>query len=161
MYCDACGAQVAHEQKFCSVCGKGMGAVAVVRAAGPGTRAAAHLRVLAALWIARAVLCLIPAVVFLSKTHWRLPGQWQVDYSDFLHPLFNGIGWILLVLAGVCLVAAWGLLERAPWARLYTIVMGAISLMEVPFGTALGIYSLWVLLPESSETEYREMAANG
>jgi hypothetical protein len=28
----------------------------------------------------------------------------------------------------------------------------------MPFGTALGIYTLWVMLPNSSEMEYRQMA---
>jgi hypothetical protein len=28
----------------------------------------------------------------------------------------------------------------------------------VPFGTALGIYTLWVLLPGDSEQEYRRLS---
>jgi hypothetical protein len=40
-----------------------------------------------------------------------------------------------------------------------TIVFGAISLIDIPFGTALGIYTLWVLLPAESEEEYRSMAS--
>jgi hypothetical protein len=38
------------------------------------------------------------------------------------------------------------------------IVLGVISLIEVPFGTALGIYTLWVLLPAQSEAEYRQLS---
>ena len=161
MYCDACGTKVADGQRFCSACGKAMGAAPVARAAGPGTRVAAHLRVLAVLWIARAVLALAPALILLGFSRWLLPAEGQADVPPFLHPLLNGIAWGMLALAGGCFVAAWGLLERAPWARLYTIVVGAVSLVEIPFGTALGIYSLWVLLPESSETEYRQLAAHG
>jgi hypothetical protein len=44
-----------------------------------------------------------------------------------------------------------GLLKFQPWARVLTIVLCAINLLNVPFGTALGIYGLWVLL--NSETE--------
>jgi hypothetical protein len=57
-----------------------------------------------------------------------------------------------------CLVVAWGLLDRAPWARIYTIVVSVIWLLDFPLGTALSIYTLWVLLPETSEAEYRELA---
>jgi hypothetical protein len=39
-----------------------------------------------------------------------------------------------------------------------TIIFGAFSLVDLPFGTALGIYTLWVLLPAESEQEYRTMA---
>jgi hypothetical protein len=33
-----------------------------------------------------------------------------------------------------------------------------INILSIPFGTALGIYTLWVLMPDQSEAEYRAMA---
>ena len=38
-----------------------------------------------------------------------------------------------------------------PWARIVGIVLSAISLINIPIGTVIGIYGLWVLL--SKETE--------
>jgi hypothetical protein len=38
------------------------------------------------------------------------------------------------------------------------IVLACFSLLDMPFGTALGIYTLVVLLPAGSEEEYRRMA---
>jgi hypothetical protein len=38
------------------------------------------------------------------------------------------------------------------------VIFGGISLIDIPFGTALGIYTLWVLLPAESEAEYRSMS---
>ena len=49
-------------------------------------------------------------------------------------------------------------MERQPWARTLAIVLGCFSLLDMPFGTALGIYTLWVLLPARSEEEYRRIA---
>jgi hypothetical protein len=66
-------------------------------------------------------------------------------------------GILLALFAGVHLLLAWGLLERQPWARILGIVVGFLALIRFPFGTALGIYTLWVLLPESSGREYDEM----
>lgn len=37
-----------------------------------------------------------------------------------------------------------------------TIVLAFLALFNIPFGTALGIYTLWVLLPAESDEEYRE-----
>ena len=69
-------------------------------------------------------------------------------------PILGGIGAILLVillaLAIPGIVAGIGLLYFKPWARILTIVLCALSLLNFPFGTALGVYGLWVLL--SSET---------
>jgi len=47
-----------------------------------------------------------------------------------------------------CLVLAWGLFEREPWARFLGLALGFLALLRFPLGTALGIYTLWVLLPE-------------
>jgi len=44
-----------------------------------------------------------------------------------------------------------GLLGRRPWARILGIVMSALSLMHVPFGTALGAYGLWILFHRDTE----------
>jgi hypothetical protein len=34
------------------------------------------------------------------------------------------------------------------------LVLAFVSLMNVPLGTALGVYTLWVLLPAQSEEDY-------
>ena len=39
------------------------------------------------------------------------------------------------------------------------LVLGFLALIDVPLGTALGVYTLWVLLPERSEEEFRRRAA--
>jgi hypothetical protein len=49
------------------------------------------------------------------------------------------------------LVTGFGLLSLKPWARILGIVLCAIQLINIPLGTLLGIYGLWVLL--NSDTE--------
>jgi hypothetical protein len=56
---------------------------------------------------------------------------------------------VLLSLPGI--IVGVGLLNVRPWARVGGIVLSAIELLHVPFGTALGVYGLWILL--SNETE--------
>jgi hypothetical protein len=80
------------------------------------------------------------------------------DVPGFVIPLVQAFGYVLIAGAGIGFVAGWGLLERRPWARMLAIVLGAFSLFEVPFGTALGIYTLWVLLPAQSEEEFRQLS---
>jgi hypothetical protein len=43
------------------------------------------------------------------------------------------------------LIGGVGLLLYQPWARTVTIVVSLLELMNIPFGTALGVYGLWVL----------------
>ena len=48
------------------------------------------------------------------------------------------------------IVAGIGLLKFKPWARILTLVLSIIYLLEVPLGTALGIYGLWVLFNQET-----------
>ena len=45
-------------------------------------------------------------------------------------------------------VAGYALLKRKPWARIAGIIAAIIETMNVPFGTALGVYALWFLFGE-------------
>jgi hypothetical protein len=78
----------------------------------------------------------------------------------FLGGLFSVV--VLLGLFGVLhMVLAWGLFERAPWARTLGIVVGFLALVRFPLGTALGIYTLWVMLPQESGAEYELLVRGG
>jgi hypothetical protein len=114
-----------------------------------------HLRLLGILWIAISAVHLLPG--FILGAVFSSP-DFPPEAPPFIHPLMSAIAsmLILLGLAGIC--AGVGLLHRARWARGLALVVGCISLLEMPFGTALGVYTLWVLLPAQSEEEYRHMA---
>ena len=59
---------------------------------------------------------------------------------------------LVLVLSLPGLIIGIGLMQFKPWARIAGIILSAFDLLSVPpFGTALGIYGLWVLL--NGETE--------
>jgi hypothetical protein len=70
----------------------------------------------------------------------------------------SSVGIFLGAFGVVHLVLAWGLFEREPWARMLGVVIGFLALLRFPLGTALGIYTLWVLLPEESGREYDRLA---
>jgi hypothetical protein len=57
----------------------------------------------------------------------------------------------LLALSIPGLVAGIGLLKLKPWGRIVGIVIAAINLINIPFGTILGVYGLWVLLNKETE----------
>lgn len=65
--------------------------------------------------------------------------------------LIGGVLVVLLLLLSIpSMLAGIGLLRLAPWSRILGIVVSALHLFNIPIGTALGIYGLWVLL--SNET---------
>ncbi len=154
MFCDACGTRLSDSQRFCPSCGKAAGTVPLMPVKG---RIAGHVRLLGILWLASAAIHLIPGLFLLSFFRPRV-GLLPPDVPHFVFGLLHMVGVFLLGMAVLSLLAGWGLLERQPWARTLGIVLACFSLIKVPFGTALGIYTLWVLLPASSEEEYRQIA---
>jgi hypothetical protein len=58
------------------------------------------------------------------------------------------LGFFMLALSLPGIIAGIGLLKYRPWARILTIVLSALNLMNFPFGTVLGIYGLWVMLSD-------------
>jgi hypothetical protein len=42
------------------------------------------------------------------------------------------------------------LLQRKSWARILVLILGFLNLIDIPFGTALGIYTIWVLMNDET-----------
>jgi hypothetical protein len=117
-----------------------------------------HVKVLGVLYIALSALG-VCAALFLILAFGIAAGS--VGMSADAHDA--AITLPILGLAGSALVAfllalslpgiitGIGLLKFSPWARILGIVLGILHLLYFPFGTALGIYALWVLFNKETE----------
>ncbi len=162
MFCDGCGTALQAAQRFCSGCGKectGVIAVGFPRR----SRVQEHVRLLAILWFAFSALNAIGGVilVILANTlflHLHDMGAPEAP-TAFLHPLLSFVGVFIIIKGAAGFLSGWGLLQREPLARILVLILAFISLISPPFGTALGIYTLWVLLPAHAEEEYERYQA--
>jgi hypothetical protein len=65
--------------------------------------------------------------------------------------LIGGIIFLVVLLTSLpAVVVGYGLLRLQPWGRILGIILSAIHLLAFPFGTALGIYGLWVLFSDEA-----------
>jgi len=62
--------------------------------------------------------------------------------------LAAGVFFFLTSVPGV--IGGIGLLKRRGWARIFVMIIAVLGLMNIPIGTAIGIYTLWVLLNEKT-----------
>lgn len=158
MYCDACGTAVQPGQGFCSKCGKQI--VGPVSWAQPRAgRVQEHVRLVGLFWLALSAFNTVASVVLyvIANTLFANPhGLGSPEGSTaFLRPLLSVVAILLLAKAAVGFLAGWGLLQHEKWARVIALVLAFLSLFtNIPFGTALGVYTMWVLLPAESEREY-------
>lgn len=73
-------------------------------------------------------------------------------------PAVLGVAWAALIVRCLLAVAAgWGLLEHASWGRVVAIIAAILSLIKFPFGTAMGIWTLVVLLGYRNATLYQQL----
>jgi hypothetical protein len=142
------------EQMFCAKCGKPVGGMPMMPVKG---RISGHVRLLGILWMANAARLLLGGLAVLTIFN-RHFGVFPSGVPPFLPFLMEGVGRGLVIAAVAGFAAAFGLLGRHPWGRTLALVCGAVSLIEIPLGAALGIYTLWVLLPAKSEAEYLEIS---
>jgi hypothetical protein len=63
----------------------------------------------------------------------------------------------LLVLSVPGIIGGIGVLRRQSWARYMVLVLSILALFSVPIGTAVGAYSIWVLVQD----ETAELFASG
>lgn len=160
MFCDRCGAAVQADQSFCSRCGKELagGVMSFPRR----NRVQEHIRILGILWLAFSALNAVGGVILyvLANTLFVHLGEisGQPAATAWLHPFLSVIGILIFAKGAAGFLAGWGLLQRESWARMLTIVLALVALISVPFGTALGIYTLWVLLPAGADAEYEAHA---
>jgi hypothetical protein len=70
----------------------------------------------------------------------------------FIAIVGGAIAILLLVLSAPAIIAGIGLLQFRSWSKTLGIVVSALHIMNVPFGTALGIYGFWVLCSPKSQS---------
>ena len=70
--------------------------------------------------------------------------------------LIGGIAFFAVAVLSVpCLIAGIGLLKFKSWGQILTIILSILNLMNFPFGTALGIYGLWVLMNKETKPLFK------
>jgi len=115
-----------------------------------------HVTILGALYlvlsglgiIAGIIIFVILAGVGLLAEH---AGRGEEPPGGFM-VFFSGLGVIiggfivLISIPGV--INGIGLIKHLSWSRVLTIILSILNLFNVPFGTALGIYGLWVTMSD-------------
>jgi hypothetical protein len=61
------------------------------------------------------------------------------------------VGLFLLIVSIPEIIGGIGLLRRRSWARIVLLVLAVLELIRVPLGTALGVYTIWVLVQEETK----------
>jgi len=146
-------------QAFCSRCGKQIVGPVTVSQQRTG-RVQGNLHLLAIFWFAISAFNAILGVVLYIIANTLLAPGGSAGAPAFLRPLLSVVAIIILGGSALGFSAGWGLMHREPWARTLVLVLAFLVLfINIPVGTAVGVYTMWVLMPGESEQEYEALVA--
>lgn len=165
MYCSQCG-QAIGAQPQCPNCGAPTGVAGMVPL--PVSRVAKHLQTLGILWTVFSVYSVLRWMLVLPFLHVFFGGRTpcMAGSDTWVYAPFHPGGWLLhfitIVVFGralLSLAVGIALLTRQPWGRVFAIVIAILTLIKPFVGTALAIYTLWVLLARNADQDYQYLAA--
>lgn len=158
MFCQNCGAQVQPGQAYCGSCAKPLTGYTELQR----NRLERHVHLLGIFWIVYSALSLLSGAVLMIMARWLFGPGGVANANgapEFLFPLLSTIAAYLLIKAVIGIIAGAGLLQHAEWGRILAIILAFLDIMNVPFGTALSIYTIWALLGKGADQDYRSLPA--
>jgi hypothetical protein len=167
MFCSACGQALAPGQPVCGNCGRPV-AAAIPPVPNFGFQVqnySSRVRALSIVWFIYGGLSLAVGLLGIAFAHSFLHGgmgfgPWGSGWGTgwWFGPTLLRLAWsMLIVRSALALLAGWGLMERRQWGRVVAIVAAIFSLIRIPIGTALGIWTLVTLLGYRNTTLYDQL----
>ncbi len=68
-------------------------------------------------------------------------------------------GLLMLVVSIPGIIGGFGLLQKKEWARILVLIISVIDLINIPIGTVVGAYSLYVLLQQETMEMFNPVPA--
>lgn len=62
----------------------------------------------------------------------------------------SAVAVFLVLVSAPGIIAGIGLLKRYSWARILMLIVAVLDLLNIPLGTMLSIYTIWVLLQDET-----------
>ena len=68
----------------------------------------------------------------------------------FVQTILTIIGVCILIFAVAGIIGAIGVMKKKEWGRITLLVVSFFTLLSIPLGTILGVYTIWVLLNDET-----------
>lgn len=123
-----------------------------------------HVKVLGVLNIVLSALGILVGILLFAIFGGIAGLIGATDHGDgrlIAMPILGVIGALIFLVVMVIsipgIIIGAGLLRLRPWARILGIVISALNVLNFPFGTAVGVYGLWVLLSNETIALFEEI----
>jgi len=113
-----------------------------------------HVTLVAGLHIGYGSLKLLAAlIIYLGvKFAWGFIPDEEDTAREVLQLVFSILPSVVAFFGIVEVLAGISVLSYKSWSRVFTIIISALNCLNIPIGTAIGVYSIWTLMkPEVLE----------
>ena len=118
-----------------------------------------HVRILGILNMVYGIVGAAAAIVILIRF-----GGFNGVYAAFNEDIVGLIAMILvafqLLIAAPCILAGYYVRLLQDWARVMLIIVSAVNVLNVPFGTVIGAYGLWTLMTPETDPLFQNATAD-
>jgi len=115
-----------------------------------------HVTIVGVLHIAFGALgVIIAAIVFVAVVGGGiLSGDEDAIWITSIVGTVVGAFFLIISIPGI--IAGIGVLKYKNWARILMLIIAFLDLLNIPLGTVLGAYSIWVLVDERTVKLFEE-----
>lgn len=113
-----------------------------------------HINIVAALQIGLSIFNLLVALLIFTILKLVVGFVDEPNAETILSIIADVLAIVFVVISVPGILAGLGLYRRKEWARILTLILSVIEIFSFPFGTAIGIYSIWALVQPETITAF-------
>ena len=109
-----------------------------------------HINIVASLRIGFSILGILIGVLFFTVLYFIGDLVDDEEAELVLTIIANVLVVMIIILSIPGIIAGIGLFKRKEWARILTLILSVLDLVNIPIGTAIGVYSIWALVQQET-----------
>lgn len=115
-----------------------------------------HINIVAALQIGLSILGVLTGIFIYVLLYFIGDFSNDSEAQFILSIIANVLIIFLIVLSLPGIIAGIGLFKRKEWARILTLIISVLDLINFPIGTAVGVYSIWALVQPEVVEQFKQ-----
>ena len=109
-----------------------------------------HVTILGVLYIAFSSLGILAAIIVFVVIAGGGLLSGELKAITITASVGSTIAFFLALVSIPGIIGGIGMLKRKSWARILVMILGFLNLLNIPIGTVVGIYTIWVLMKDET-----------
>ncbi|MBT8387349.1 MAG: hypothetical protein KJO12_08040 [Ignavibacteria bacterium] len=109
-----------------------------------------HLTVVAALQVGFSILGILAAIIVYTVLRSVIHMADDPEAARILAIVARWVSLFLLIISIPGLIGGIGLFMKKSWARILVLIISVFDLLNIPIGTAIAVYTIWVLVQDDT-----------